>query len=83
MNKYTSHYYQESEANSSSLIFRLIDTKSKLTESKFQINSRIGPLVINEDDGGETRINLTTELTAITKAFEKGMKLLKKKGGGE
>lgn len=77
LNRYNSHYYQESETNSASLLFRIIDTKVNLTESKFQINTKINPLIINEKNG-ETRINPTTELTAITKAFEKGMKQLKK-----
>ncbi len=77
LDRYNSHYYQESETNSASLLFRIIDTKVNLTESKFQINTKINPLIINENNG-ETRINPTTELTAITKAFAKGMKQLKK-----
>ncbi len=46
LDKYNSHYYQESETNSASLLFRIIDTKVNLTESKFQINTKINPLII-------------------------------------
>lgn len=77
LNRYHSHYYQGSETNSASLLFRIIDTKVNLTESKFQVNTKIGPLIIDEKNG-ETRVNMTTELTAIIGAFRKGMKQLKK-----
>jgi len=77
LDQYNRHYYQESETNSASLLFRLVDTKDRPTENTFQVNTKINPLVINED-GGETRINPTTELSAITKAFEKGARQLKK-----
>lgn len=78
LNQYNRHYYQDKETNSASLIFTLFDTKNNLTESKFQVNTKINPLVINEA-GGETRVNPTTESSAISKAFEKGVKQLKKK----
>ena len=78
LNKYNAPYNADNETNTAYLIFKLIDTEVNLTESKFQVNTLIGPLVYNKDDGGETRINLTGELSAITAAFEKGMKQLKK-----
>lgn len=77
LDRFNSHN-QDNETNSASLLFRIIDTKFYLTESKYQINTNIGPLSINNEKKGETRINLTTELSAITAAFEKGMKQLKK-----
>lgn len=79
LDRYSSHYHQESETNSSNLIFKLFDTEGegKFTENKYQVTANINPLVIKEGNG-ETRINPTTELTSITKAFEKGIKQLRK-----
>lgn len=77
LDQYNSHYYQDNETNSASLEFKLFDTKDNLTENKFKVTTKINPFIIN-DDGSETRINPTTEWSAITKAFEKGIKQLKK-----
>lgn len=78
LDEYNSHYYQGKETNSASMIFRLVDTEDQLAERTFQIHTTIGPLTIKEEDGGETRFNMTSDLSAVTKAFEKGVKQLRK-----
>ena len=77
LDRYNSHYYEDNETNNANLIFKILDTKGNFTKNEFQITTKINPLIINEGDG-ETRINATTEFSAITKAFEKGIRQLKK-----
>lgn len=77
LDHYNKHYYDEKEANSASLMFELIDCKSDITKERFQVTTKINPLTINESEG-ETRVNATTEFSAIRKAFEKGVKQLRK-----
>ncbi len=77
LNEYNEHFYDEEETNSAILLFRVLDTKSYLTESRFQVTTKISPLTIDEGDG-ETRINVTSGATAIRKAFQKGIRKVKK-----
>lgn len=74
---YNKYYHDEKEANSASLIFELTDTKGAITKERFQVTTKINALTIFESEG-ETRVNATTEFSAIRKAFEKGIKQLRK-----
>ncbi len=69
---------QEDETDKAKLQFKLIDTKSHITVNTFHVNTSVGPLIIKEDDGGETRINPKANATPVWKAFDKGIKQLKK-----
>lgn len=66
------------ETNTAKVLFTVFDTKGAVTESKFQINAHIHPLAWGNTDGRQTRINLKSSFTAISKAFNKGIKRLQK-----
>ena len=78
LNRYNAHYHQDNEINSASLMFTVFDTQHTVTTNKFQVDTYISPFTINGEDGGESRVNVTTGFFAITKAFRKGTKKLKK-----
>ncbi|SNT20251.1 hypothetical protein SAMN05421640_2829 [Ekhidna lutea] len=77
LNRYNSPFNQANERNTAVIAFTVYDTDRNITENKFHVKTQINPLTIDED-GGESRINFTSENTAISKAFMKGIKQLKK-----
>lgn len=77
VNKYNRHYYQGNETSEAVLIFTIYNTDQYILEGEFTVNTSVSPLTILEDDGGETRINFAAG-SAMSKAFGKGIKYIKK-----
>lgn len=77
LSRENSHYIQGNESRSASLLFNFIDLNNH-TVRKFIVETNINPLSIEESDGGETRINLASQVTAMKSAYEKAIKKMKK-----
>ena len=58
--------------------FKLINLLHDAPSYDFRVNTNIGGLNINDDDGGEHQVNVTNDELAIAKAFKKGLKKLQK-----
>lgn len=77
LNKYNSHYNQENEKRNASLLFNFLDLKQN-TSRKFLVSTSINPVDIRNKNGGETRINISSQETALKLAYRKGIKKIKK-----
>lgn len=82
LKKYNSHYNQDNESRSASLLFNFIDLKQN-TARKFLVSTSINPLGIQNEDGGEARINVSSQNTALMLAYRKGIRKIKKVMIGE
>ncbi|GAA0890664.1 hypothetical protein GCM10009122_03430 [Fulvivirga kasyanovii] len=78
LDPYNSTYNMDNESNSASLLFSIYDAQSGSVDSRFAVKTTINPLHIHDDGGGESRVNLTDQMTALTTAYEKGIKLIRK-----
>lgn len=66
------------ETNKASMLFTLTDTKTHLTEYKFNVTTTISPLSINDENNGERNVNLSSQFGAISESFKKGIRKLRK-----
>ncbi|MBL6448533.1 hypothetical protein JMN32_19640 [Fulvivirga sp. 29W222] len=73
-----SMYNADNESNSASLMFFIYDLNSRSVNSKFQVKTTIGAMRFQDDEGGESSVNVTDQITALTVAYEKGIKLIRK-----
>lgn len=78
LDPYNSAYNMDNESNSASLMFSIYDAQSGSVDSRFSVKTTINPLSIHDNGGGESRVNLTNQMTALTTAYEKGIKLIRK-----
>lgn len=77
LNRYNRAYNQSDQTNKVELLYSVLNTKSKTLDSKFVVKTQINPMTFNEN-GGESRVNITNAHSALVLAYEKGIKKLKK-----
>lgn len=56
----------------------MVDTKGGIFVSKFEVSTAIGPLEIPDEEDDPVKLNLTSTSTAVSKAFRKGFKKVRK-----
>ncbi|MDE0471404.1 MAG: hypothetical protein OXH57_05640 [Ekhidna sp.] len=69
---------QEKNTSIANITFLLVPSGINRTSHKFNITTKIAPLTKETKSGGEQRINWSNESMALSKAFMKGIKKIKK-----
>jgi len=78
LNQYNQHYNQDNETARATLLYYIHHTSSKTLDSQFSVTTNMNAMAFGEESGGETRINLANEISALKLAYEKGIKHIKK-----
>ncbi|UII27686.1 hypothetical protein LVD15_04480 [Fulvivirga maritima] len=78
LNQYNSPYNTDNESNKADVLFDIYHVNSRSIEAKFLVHTSINPLIIQEDEGSESRVNVTDQMTALYDAYKKAFSMIKK-----
>ncbi|MBL3655083.1 hypothetical protein [Fulvivirga sediminis] len=78
LNQYNASYNSDDESSEADMIFNVYAIGSKSIEAKFLVHTSINSLIIKEDEGAESHVNVTNKMTALYDVYKKAFKMIKK-----